>query len=143
MSKRVAIIQGHPDPAGNHFGHALADAYAEGAARAGHVIERIDVARLDFPLLRSKDDWEKGQPAPDVRAAQAQIRSADHLIFLYPLWIGEMPALLKAFLEQTLRPGFAIGVGDMRVKPLKGKSARIVVTMGMPGAALPLVLSRA
>ena len=31
MSRRIAIIQGHPDPNGGHFGHALAQSYAEGA----------------------------------------------------------------------------------------------------------------
>jgi putative NADPH-quinone reductase len=31
MARRVAIIQGHPDPAGDRFCHALADAYAAGA----------------------------------------------------------------------------------------------------------------
>jgi hypothetical protein len=29
MAKRIAIIQGHPDPAGHHLLHAMADAYAE------------------------------------------------------------------------------------------------------------------
>lgn len=46
-----------------------------------------------------------------------------------------MPALLKAFLEQTFRPGFALPSADAAKtsrKPLSGKSARIVVTMGMP-----------
>lgn len=46
-----------------------------------------------------------------------------------------MPALLKAFLEQVARPGFSIGEGErgkMPMKLLSGKSARIVVTMGMP-----------
>jgi putative NADPH-quinone reductase len=44
-----------------------------------------------------------------------------------------MPALLKAFLEQTLRPGFAFrdGAGPGGGL-LKGRSARLVVTMGMP-----------
>jgi putative NADPH-quinone reductase len=45
-----------------------------------------------------------------------------------------MPALLKGFLEQLLRPRFTSG-GDKTGKPskiFKGKSARIVVTMGMP-----------
>jgi putative NADPH-quinone reductase len=56
-------------------------------------------------------------------------------VVLYPLWLGDMPALLKAFLEQTLRPGFlrASGKLDMFGKgTLTGKSARIIVTMGMP-----------
>ena len=54
MPRRVTIIQGHPDPAGNHLCHALADAYAEGAAVAGHEITRIEVARFDFPILRTQ-----------------------------------------------------------------------------------------
>jgi hypothetical protein len=35
VRRRRAIIQGHPDPAGNHLLHAMADAYAEAAVTAG------------------------------------------------------------------------------------------------------------
>lgn len=60
MSRRLTIIQGHPDPAGNRLCHALADAYAGGAAVAGHAVTRIDVARLDFPIPRTQQDFEHG-----------------------------------------------------------------------------------
>ena len=45
-----------------------------------------------------------------------------------------MPALLKGFLEQLFRPRFTSGTGETGkpAKAFKGKSARIVVTMGMP-----------
>jgi putative NADPH-quinone reductase len=49
-----------------------------------------------------------------------------------------MPALLKGFLEQVLRPGFAtskVQKGSSWEKMLQGKSARIVITMGMPALA--------
>ena len=134
MTRRIAIIQGHPDPRGNHFGHALAQAYAQGAEAAGHELRRIEVAQLEFPLLRTKEEFEKGTPPESIREAQQTIRWADHLVILYPLWHGGMPALLKAFLEQVFRHGFAMtteGRGWPK-KLLKGKSARIVVTMGMP-----------
>jgi putative NADPH-quinone reductase len=54
MSRRIAIIQGHPDPAGHHLLHAMADAYAEGAAKAGHEVRRIEVSKLEFSLLRTQ-----------------------------------------------------------------------------------------
>jgi len=54
---RVLLIQGHPDPAGGHFGHALAHAYGGAARGAGHAVREIDVAQLDFPLLRSQHAW--------------------------------------------------------------------------------------
>lgn len=135
MPRRIAIIQGHPDPRGDRYGHALARSYAEGAAAGGHDVRTVDLARLEFPLLRRKDDWDGGAPPDGVRQAQEAIRWADHLVILYPLWLGTMPALLKAFLEQAFRPGFAIGrggAGSSWKKLLTGKSARVVVTMGMP-----------
>lgn len=138
MTQRIVIIQGHPDPSGGHYDHALAAAYREGAEEAGHTVEEIAVARLDFPLLRTKVDFDGGEPPPAIRKAQETIRTADHLLILYPLWLGGMPALLQAFFEQVLRPGFAFQRPERGLayrKLLKGKSARVVVTMGMPGWA--------
>ncbi len=135
MPKRIVIVQGHPDAAARHFGHALADEYAKGCEDGGHEVRRIEVATLDFPLLRTKEDFEKGRPPESIKQAQDAIKWADHLVIIYPLWLGSMPALLKAFLEQVLRPGFAFEYqksGGMAKKLLVGKSARIVVTMGMP-----------
>lgn len=136
MPSRIAIIQGHPDPAGGKLCHALADAYAEGAVAAGHTVERVDVAQIDFPLLRTRADFYGGGTVPEpLRPAQEAIGRADHLVIVYPLWLGAMPALLKGFFEQVFRPGFAFdpatGAKGWR-KRLVGKSARIVVTMGMP-----------
>lgn len=132
---RIAIIQGHPTQGGDHFCHALADAYGVGAQEAGHEVREIDVTRLQFSLLRSRTEWEKEAAAPDISTAQEIIGWAEHLVIVYPLWLGTMPALLKAFLEQTFRPGFAMSTADEGKgwsRKLGGKRARIVVTMGMP-----------
>lgn len=131
--KHIAIIDGHPDPDRGRFIHALAARYAEGAVAAGHEVRRIDLARLDFPLLRSRAAWEDEPPPPGIAEAQQAIAWAGHLVILYPLWLGDVPALLKGFLEQALRPDFAIRKGEaLGAGLLHGKSARLVVTMGMP-----------
>jgi putative NADPH-quinone reductase len=134
-SKRILLIQGHPDPKGGHLGQALAQAYAEAAVEAGHGLRRVEVAQLDFPLLRSAEDWEHGPLPAALQPAQDAIAWAQHLVVFFPLWLGDMPALLKAFLEQVARPGFAFhddGNGGFGKKGLSGRSARVVVTMGMP-----------
>lgn len=139
MGKRVVIVQGHPDPKGGHYGHALAQAYAEGAAAGGHQVDVLPVAELDFPILRNKAQFDAGEVPECIRRCQQAIAAADHLVIIHPLWLGSMPALLKAFLEQVFRPGFAFGKpvkpGRPGPKLLTGKSARVVVTMGMPGFA--------
>jgi putative NADPH-quinone reductase len=133
--RRILIVQGHPDAASPHFGPALAAAYAEGARAAGHEVRVITVSELDFPLLRSRTEWEQGTLPPALADVQRDIAWCQHLLLFFPLWLGGMPALLKGLLEQVLRPGFAMprtGEGSITSKLLAGRSARIVVTMGMP-----------
>lgn len=134
MTKRITIIQGHPDPLHGHLCHALADAYREGAEQAGHEVRTITVADLTFPWIHSKADFEHGERPDVIVEAQSMIRSSDHIVIVYPLWLGTMPALLKAFLEQVFRYDFAFApeAGGRFRKLLAGRSARVVVTMGMP-----------
>jgi putative NADPH-quinone reductase len=136
MVRRVAVIQGHPDPRGIHYCNALADAYAAGARGEGHEVRIIDVSRMDFALLRTAEEVRDAPPPAEIQDAQDTIRWADHLVFVYPLWLGTLPALLKGFLEQAFRENFAFSVESCSKgrwkRLLKGKSARIVVTMGMP-----------
>jgi putative NADPH-quinone reductase len=140
---RILILQGHPDSTWPHLGHALADAYAEGATASGHEVRLVEVAKLDFPLLRSAEDWQHGTLPASLADAQAAIEWCEHLVILFPLWLGDMPALLKGFLEQVARPGFAFERGTAAspfgVKRLRGRSARIVVTMGMPALVYKVI----
>ncbi|MDH4052477.1 MAG: NAD(P)H-dependent oxidoreductase [Rubrivivax sp.] len=134
-SSRILVVQGHPDPAGGHLCHALADAYVQGARQRGHAVRRVEVAQLDFPLLRSQHDWQHGSVPEALAPVQQDLVWARHLVMLFPLWMGDMPALLKGFIEQVARPGLGgmpPSEGGMPPKALKGRSARLVVTMGMP-----------
>lgn len=135
MSRRILVIDGHPDPDRAHFIHRLADAYAMGADEGGHPVRRIDIATMDFPVLRSPKEWQTAEPPPAIAAAGKDIAWADHVALLYPLWLGDVPALLKAFLEQVARPGIAFRYREkgMPEKLWAGRSARVIVTMGMPG----------
>jgi putative NADPH-quinone reductase len=135
---QITIVQGHPDRRGGHYCHALADAYADGARQHGHETRRVETAQLEFPLLESQDDYESGQTPESLLVAQSDLLWADHYVIVYPLWLGTLPAKLKGFLEQVFRPGVAYRQsesGQTWTTLLKGKSARIIVTMGMPALA--------
>jgi len=142
MSKTVCIINGHPDPAKGHFVAALADAYAHGAGEGEHTVSRIDIARLPIEFLRNAAEFAR-PPGEAIIAERAKIAAADHVVLIYPLWLGSMPAIGKAFLEQISRDGFmADSSGDAKQFPVRrmtGKSVRLIVTMGMPGLAYRLV----
>lgn len=133
--KKILIIQGHPDGQQKHFCHVVGQKYTSAAESAGHSVGHIFVANLDFPLIKSEQEFVRGELCTDIHNAQEEIRWADHIVIIYPMWLGDMPAILKGFFEQVFRPGFATtDAKSIRgfKRLLKGKSARIVVTMGMP-----------
>lgn len=133
--KKILVLQGHPDYGKDHFCDAIAQKYISAARSAGHKLEQVNIAELDFPLLGSKDDFDHGKPCAEIADAQSKILWADHVVVIYPLWLGDMPAVVKGFWEQTLRPEFSMKEdepGKPFKKNLKGRSARIFVTMGMP-----------
>lgn len=133
MAKKILVLNGHPDPRSERLCSALANAYVRGASAAGHQVRRIDVGSAHFALVRSKDEFVDAEAAPDIRDAQEALRWADHVVILHPLWLGGMPALFKGFLEQVFRYGIALSPpGGPPRGLLSGKSARVVVTMGMP-----------
>ena len=130
---RICIINGYPDPSPERYAHALASAYEEGAVAGGHEVRLITVGSLAFPFLRDPADFRAPEVPPAILDAQAVIHWADHVVLIYPLWHGMLPAVLKGFIEQLFRHGFAMDVRPTGWTPhLTGKSARIVVTMSTP-----------
>ncbi|RAZ91004.1 flavodoxin family protein [Mesorhizobium hawassense] len=138
MTRRILVLIGHPDPSPDRLCRALASAYVEAAERAGHSVRQIDLALLDFPMLRTMQEFEHGTIPDGLEEAADAVAWAQHFVFVFPLWLGTVPALLKAFLEQVMRPGTAFAYpaeGESFAKSLlRGRSARLVVTMGMPAA---------
>jgi putative NADPH-quinone reductase len=132
-TQHILVINGHPDPSPERLCAALAESYARGAEAAGHAVERLSVGDLTFPLVRSLKDYQTSPYAPDIEAAQEAIKRANHLVLVCPIWFGAIPAYLKGFFEQILRSGFSLSTPEGASNSLlNGKSARVIVTMGMP-----------
>lgn len=133
MSKRVLVILGHPCT--DSFCSALADSYIEAAVAAGHDVRVVRLGALRFdPVLR--EGYKQIQALePDLLDAQADITWAEHMVWVYPIWWGGIPALLKGFLDRILLPGFAFQYRKGKAFPdklLKGRSAHLLVTMDTP-----------
>lgn len=130
---RIAIIVGHARR--DTYCEALGTAYKSGAEAGGHVADMFVLARMSFDPILHEGFSKEQKLEPDLQAAQDAIGRADHLVVIFPLWMGSLPAILKGFLERILQPGFAVerDENDAGYRPLlTGKSARIIMTMGMP-----------
>lgn len=130
--KKIAIVVGHARP--DTYCRALAEAYRRGAEAAGHKADVFDTSRMVFdPILH--EGFVRVQPLePALQVARDAMGAADHLVLIFPLWLGTLPAIFKGFLERVLQPDLVEPAKTGRfVQVLKGKSARVIVTMGMPG----------
>ncbi len=138
---KICLINGHPDPSPERFCSAIADAYATAARAAGHSVEQIALGELDVEFLNTAADFGL-PPSEAIQSVQRAISDGQHLVIVYPLWMGTLPAKLKALIEQLARAGFFLDTGgdsqSWPIKKLKGRSVRLMVTMGMPGFAYRL-----
>ncbi len=131
--KKILLILGHPFK--KSFCGALADAYQKGASEAGHTVESVHLASLDFDPILKSGYTEEQTLEPDLANVQALITWADHLVFVYPTWWGGLPALLKGFIDRVFLPGFAFKYRENSLRwdrLLTGKSAHLLVTMDSP-----------
>ena len=90
--KKIMIVVGHPQR--HTFCEALGNAYKEGAEAAGHNARLFLLADMTFdPILH--EGYHRTQPLElDLQAAYETLSACDHLVIIFPLWCGDMPALI-------------------------------------------------
>ena len=133
MSRRILIILGQPSS--NSLCAALASTYADAARHAGAEVRLLELGEMQFdPILHH--GYEHSQPLEtDLRNAQVDITWAQHLVWVYPIWWGGLPALLKGFLDRIFLPGFAFQYRSNSAlwdRLLAGRTAELLVTMDFP-----------
>lgn len=131
--KRILIINAHPDKKSLCF--ALAESYKKGADMNGDQCQLVHLIDLKFNPILTHGYRLVSELEPDLLKIQQDILQADHLVFVYPNWWATFPALLKGFIDRVFLPNFAFKYRDNSPfwdKLLKGKTARLIVTMDTP-----------
>lgn len=143
MSKKILIINGHPNTASFNFG--LVEAYKKGALSSGATVKELVIANLDFNPNLQFGYQKRTELEPDLVEAWEKIQWADHLVWIHPVWWGGLPAITKGFIDRLFLPGFAFQYRENSHfwdKLLKGKTAHIITTLDQPGFFYRLVFRR-
>ena len=133
MKKKILIINGHPNK--TSFCSAIAAAYFEGAEQQQFDVKQLVLRDLKFDLNLYQGYQAIQDLEPDLVEAQDMIKWCEHLVFIYPMWWGTMPALVKGFLDRCWLPGFAFKYhtnDPFWDRLLSGRSARMIVTSDAP-----------
>ncbi|WPU63572.1 NAD(P)H-dependent oxidoreductase [Peredibacter starrii] len=131
--KNILIVNGHPSK--TSLSGKLAEAYYEESNKAGFKVEIIHLGDLEFDPVLHEGYRVIQELEPALIEAQAQIKSAHHIVFVTPVWWGSIPALFKGFIDRTFLPGFAFKYrkgSSLWDKLLAGKSARLIILSDGP-----------
>ena len=98
---KIIVFQASPNRRGSTY--ALADAFWQGAAGAGHAVELIDVAHTDIrPCLGCVHCGYEGPcvQKDDMGDIRQKILNADMIVFATPLYYYGMSAQLKILVDR-------------------------------------------
>ena len=126
------IIFAHPNQ------QSLNRALVERVVQASHEmnVETIvrDLYTLNFNPILSWDELDACQAgivSAEVKFEQNQIKEADLITLVYPLWWMGFPAILKGYLDRVLSYGFAYqNENNISVGLLEHKKIQQFITMG-------------
>ncbi len=134
LRQKILLIDGHPDA--RSFVAALHAAYRRGAERGGADVRAIVIRELQFSPNLQHGYRQRTELEPDLLRCIEDIRWAEHLVVLHPVWWGSYPAIMKGFLDRVFLPGMFFeklpGVATRWKKLLTGRSARIIYTLDTP-----------
>ena len=131
--KKIVIINGHPDK--ESFNFALSEAYKSGVLASGATLREINIRELSFNPNLQFGYRKRTTLEPDLLSAQEMIKWADHLVWVYPVWWGSVPAIMKGFIDRVFIPGFAFKKREGSLwwdKYLTSKTARLICTLDQP-----------
>jgi NAD(P)H dehydrogenase (quinone) len=133
------VVAAHPSE--DSFTMGLTRAYVAELEKLGHSLRTYDLYRMGFdPVLTAHELVPASADHPvsaDVVQAQDDIRAADALTVIYPLWWLSMPAMMKGYIDRVFARGFAYEANNGIVHGLLSGKKSILITVS--GAPLPLL----
>jgi NAD(P)H dehydrogenase (quinone) len=136
------IIYAHPETKG-HCSAILEEVTANLKQKSAD-FEVIDLYKIKYdPILHEEELYtsENHNVSKENKIFQEKISAAEHLIFIYPVWWADMPAILKGFFDRILTSGFAYKyVNGMPKGLLNGKTATAFITSGAPAFVIKFFL---
>lgn len=144
------IVTAHPNPEG--FTHKIAKRFIETSENKWHDCFLMDLyseeRKQDYLQL---DHMNKAIPDNKRELIQHKIMWADEIVFIFPLWNFDAPAIMKNWVDVNFSSGFAYRYKPGSLLPhrfLQWKTARIILTAWSPKfiiltAGLGILVNRA
>ncbi len=133
---RLHAVFAHPSR--RSFSASVLRAFQQGITEAGHTHTLSDLYAIGFEPLMDETEYLRETslepdtpPPPDVLSEQVLVNAADALVFVFPLWWSDCPAMLKGWFDRVLTNGWAYSyVGEERVSHIRPRRALLLCSAG-------------
>lgn len=145
---KVLVVYAHPEP--TSFCASLKDAAVKALTAAGHQVEVSDLYAEGFNPVAGRHDFksmsdparfhyqseqlhasQSGSFAADLVREQDRLMRADLLVFVFPLWWGGLPAIVKGWFDRVCAYGVAYADGKRYDQGyFVGRRALLALTTG-------------
>ncbi len=130
---KYLIILGHPDK--SSFNSSIAEAVEDYIKKSGNEVILHNLYEENFnPVLSLEEINRKFSFDEAIQRYSIELSKADHLIFIHPDWWGQMPAILKGWIDRVFRQGTAFEYDGPdftekeKIALLTGKTATVIIT---------------
>lgn len=133
MENKILIIYAHPNTEG--YNKEILRNVLSHLNKKNKEYKLLDLYHMNFNPVLDQDELiiKGGVLSTDTLKFQKDISEHNKLIFIYPIWWGSMPAILKGFADKVFSQGFAYKYVNGRPKGLlKNKEALVFSTSGAP-----------
>lgn len=145
--KKFLIIYAHQDD--KSFCGAIKDLTLEILQKNGHLVQISDLYKMKFnPVISSSDfnslkndnnfsffneqvnsyENEFKTYSKEIKIELDKIKWADNLIFIFPLWWGSFPAIMKGYIDKSFVYGHSWTTKEHYPGLLKSKKSLVVCT---------------
>jgi NAD(P)H dehydrogenase (quinone) len=146
----VLIVFAHPEP--ESLNGSLKELAVDVLNDEGHLVQVSDLYAMNWKAALDKDDFpermnqelfnpiaeqlnavKKDNILLDIKREMDKVLWADVIIFQFPIWWSNFPAILKGWIDRVFYNGFAFNVVEMKLYNdglLKGKKGMLSFTTG-------------
>lgn len=129
MSK-TTVVYAHPYE--KSFNHGILETVKAAIAAKGDELDVLDLYADGFnPVYQPQElaMFSRGEYLdPLTGRYHESLRGADRVIFIFPVWWNEAPAIVKGFFDKVMLPGFGYKVVDGAMKPVLDIAQTLVIT---------------
>ncbi len=130
----VLVIFAHPY--NKSFNYAIYQRVLSTLSDGGHNVITHDLYAENFdPVLKGYEAASDGPPTDEAIVEHAKhLTWADAIIIIHPIWWGQMPAILKGWVDRVIKNGIAFTFredengNEKRIRLVKLKKAVVINT---------------